>query len=369
MPSLFDSLGSAARTGFCTLTAPAEATAALLGPIASQLPRSTGVDLAGDLLNAGRGARNSFCSVTPDNGRPGAPIPFDGGQCPGTTYLVSWTSDGPSRNNDGPYLGPVNIGPVLDLPSGLQAATISSVNPGTGETVLTNLFFSNQADPNSLVFTNVAATNGPNDCGNPPRNFPNYNAPDFTIDVPFSFDDDETGNSVNVTPTFVYAPIQIDANNTFNVPVRIEFEPEVFIDGTVDLSTGDFTVTNNNAFDFVINNNYNEIPPEQFDPGSGFIIVGVKIDSLFNPATISATATSQLNGATTLYTPRLANVYFQYQDDTGQVTLGKENPVKLSSQIIFAERAAIGAFVSPEEGVTATLNLLTVQANIVQSYW
>ena len=369
MASLADSLEQAVTDSYCVLTAPAAATAALGEELLKSLPASQGQDGLSAFLRRTRGVRDTFCSQTPIDGADGAPVPFSGGQCPGTNYFIraqafrNGDPQGSEQSNTGP--GPLELVRQVNPSGTTQSVNLFDANgvslAGIGSGV------QNEIDLQVLEVTPLGGD--PNNCGDPGRDVPPYLEPQFTVDLDITFDDTGTGTPVNLQPTAVFAPLSVNVDNEFVIPVKVNFSPEVDVFAELNLSTGGFTFNNNQTFDNSVNVDVFEGPPIEEEPDEETVVIAVTTVATINPAVFSGTELSQGTATPSIFVPRLANLYFVYDDGNGGAVRGRDIPIKSLSQLVYADRAAVSAVIAPEPGVTITGNYVVLRAELLQTYW
>ena len=362
MVSLGTAIQDAVRPAFCTLTRPAAATLGIYSRYLDAVGLLPTQDLLVQQIDRVRGIRNIFCSETPDNALPAAPVPFTGGQCPGTIYFVSadavingnppvfagsGTGPGPIRLDTGPQEPSGEFAVLLDANGNFLSGGGTSIPPGTFELV------------NIQV---IPQGGGPNDCGDPPRTVPPYNPNNFTTPVDITFDDDNTGNPVTISPTLVFAPVNVGVDADFTVPFNLELSPEINLAGELNLSTGDVTYNNTANIELNIPDGPIEVPIDQPLENTGLKIIGARVISVVNPDVAAATERQQQSPSLPIWLPRLGNLTFRYTLPDGSIIQGDDLQVKFTDQVFWADRVAFGAVFSPEDGVSSVVRLIVVTA-------
>lgn len=369
MVSLRDALSSTLRESYCRLTRPADDFAELASPLLNTLPQSPAQDSVGLGIQGLRGVRSVFCSEPPDDARTGVPVPFTGGQCPGSLYDASWQVRFPP-GNPLPVQNATNVvGPISLVTTNSATQNQVRLVDGNGDDIF-SAASTIPADPPEVLSVSVSPLAGqPDDCGDPPRDIPEYDPNTFTDMPNVNYDDDNTGNPVNISPTLVYAPLTLDMENNVRVPFTLEFAPGVEVDGFVDLSTGDTTFNVDDTFGPAFEQPLTELPAgTPLEPGQGFV-VGVRVVSTFNISDISANALSNGGGGPTIYVPRLGSVFFLHTTSESGFVQSRDFDIKLPDQVIYADRVATGAVASPIPGVTTTLSLIIVPPPLTETPW
>ncbi len=369
MATFIESAGDAIRQGYCALTSPPEAFAALAQPLVDGLPSNTGTDLVGAALRQARNNRNAICGDPLDDGAVGAPPPFTGGQCPGTIYTVTGQATLNGSNFGGPQTG-TGPGPIekvrrFNPDTNFESVDVIDANGNS----LVGIGSGAQNTVDVINITATPAPGEPNDCGDPPREVPEYNENNFTFSPTIIYDDGDGGPSVTINPTGIFAPISVDMNNNFRVPVRLNVAPNIPIDLNFDLSTGETTINNTNVFEPTVPTQPFEIEPEDLEEDDERLIIGVRVTSTIAAGGSSASQISQNGGQFSLNVPRLGNVYFLYNSEGGGTVRSQEFAYKQLDQVIFAPRACVGVVVSPEENVTTGFRLVVVTVQPVETYW
>jgi len=369
MPDFIDAIQSQVLDNYCALTAPANAFVELASPVINTLPSTGPVDAVTGAVQQLRGYRNAICSAPFDDATSAVPIPFAGGQCVGDIYQVLTSRNGGTPNlqtmtDEGELIqGPITGIEEFDNGSGLLNYRLVV---GNGFTTLATNF----TTPQNFTIVGITNVTDPSDpCGNPPRDIPQYNENNFTFSPTINYDDPSTGLPLTINPTGVFAPVFVDVDGSVNAPVRLTISPDVFVDLNLDLSTGETTIRNNNNFDVSVNDEPFEVPELPDELPEDLTVIGVRVVSVVPSQIARGREISQLGGSLTLYVPRIGSVYFIYADSSGQTVFGRDNDVKLSDQIIYADRACVGAQVSPIEGVTSTISFIVVRGKPVESYW
>ena len=369
MATFIEAAGDAIRQSYCALTSTPEALAGLAQPLLDGLPSNPGTDLVGNALQQARQNRNAICGDPFDDGTAGAPPPFTGGQCPGTIYTVMGQATLNGSNFGGVQTG-TGPGPISKVTVTNPEGTFRAVNviDANGD-ILVGIGSGIQNDIDVINITATPAPGEPNDCGDPARDVPEYNENNFTFSPTIVYDDGDGGPSVTINPTGIFAPISVDMNNNFRIPVRLTVAPNIPIDLNFDLSTGETTINNTNVFEPTVPTEPFEVSPEDFDEDDERLIIGVRLTSTIGTGGAAATQISQAGGSFSLNVPRLGNVYFTYASEGGGIVRSQEFPYKQLDQVIFAPRACEGVVVSPEDNVTTGFVYIVVTAQPVETYW
>lgn len=362
MVTLNEAVNNVLRPTFCALSRPFDNFAGLYGNYLRSVPSIPTRDLAGEALQRARGARNAFCSETPDNALTGAPIPFQGGQCPGELY--QFTRQGTINGSPiGGQSTTVRPGPLRIVKEDLEPqGTRAVVVDGNGDRLpcAATTFPDRQAD---CIISNVFRVDGqPDDCGNPPRDAPTYDRDDFTQPVDVTFDDDNTGNPVTISPTLTFSPVFVDAEANFNIPFNLSLSPEINLSGTLDLSTGDTTFNNTNNVDIDIPDGPFEVPQGEDIENTGLKIIGARVVSSVSNTDFEGTNIVQSPPAQALNVPRLGTLFFYYSLPDGSVVQGDDLDVKVADQVFWSDRVCVGASFTPQGGVSSTVSLIVVTA-------
>lgn len=246
-----EGIGDAIREGFCTI-APAAAVGALVfGGIATLGVADVVAGVAAGAV--GLHAYNRYCNQPlPDEGRPSSP--FTGGQCP-VQYDVSVRITRASGTIQNPFdvgtvrvLGPVQGATFVNLPGNSTRIDVIAA-PSTGHTdgryavgsVATN--FGGGENVNSATITSVVRVDGnPDNCGSPTPVIPTLPPGGNIVNSPVTYINNE-GDTVNIPLVIAFGYADIDFNGTVNIPIKLNFtaNPELNLNGTLNLNTGDTT--------------------------------------------------------------------------------------------------------------------------------
>lgn len=323
MANLFQTIEDTVRGGVCVALSGVEGLASIGAAI-----------VGGNEEAKFRQAQKIRCLYCGDSDCPDDDIPeppFTGGQCPGTTYQITATTtvfaNGTCAPTTNPFsttaVGPIS-GPFTDSVSPPPGGPLCSGTSGTrvylrvgpSQSILVLAGASFGARVSGLSVTPIS---GPNNCGDPPTEFPPP-PPSTEYNVNITFDD-ILGVEVTAPITITYNPSTTNFNGDITVPFRVEISPTFDLSGTVNLNTGDVNIR------FPTLSNPGEtleeptvtVPPENApdppDPGEeeeGFGIAGVFVYSF---RTLTRTAETQIpsNIAPTLLVPRIGSVQFEIQ--------------------------------------------------------
>jgi len=330
--------------------------------------------------------------------------PFEGGQCEGVTYRIEGLSavtksagdpDGTRQligNGNRNVIGPVG-GFTLENPlnDGFRRIGIRTgvgvilVRDAPGDSVW-------YSDP---LFTAIVRVDGePDDCGNPPSEYPIPPAPFPPLppeDRPVT--DPDGGPDINFTFAPTLAPIFIDIDGSVNVPVNVNVSgPNIFapVDIPVNINLPTFAP----SFNFGGGGGGGNPgpptspccePPTVPGPGvegeedqpivtepppEGLRMYGVQVLSQVEADRTSATNISTGSEIPDLWVPRIGSVYFELDvsNRRGSVRLlySQDYDVKLTNQIVIGppEGKILRAFIRPGKGVRATaIPLFTAARN------
>lgn len=363
MADLREALEAATAATFCTLSEPIEKTLQL-GENWYNNQNFPGFGSGPTPLGQGlRAARNVLCGVPPDDASGQFSTPFTGGQCPGTIYEFDQQRGGSTINteretDDGdPIKG--RIGAVQERVN--EFNLLDYVVPvGNGEVTLATNF----STPQNFRIVAVRAVDGPDDCGDPPAQPPEqYNPTDFTDTVDVTYDP-PTGPSVTIPVGLVFAPVTVDVDGSVQVPVQVEFAPNVNVDATLDLSTGDLKIVQNidvtlptELDDPTILDDPMGVPG---DPITGledleYDIIGVYVRTISAVPPFPGTPRPTDNPGVQFFVPRLGSVSF-HCEILSSPGLGwtEDIDVKYSSQVVYCPVpwGAKNVVVTPQPGVT-----------------
>lgn len=348
------------ETNFCLLTSAPSAIAGLTSNLLRSLPSLPTRDLAADSLNRVRNARNSFCSSTPDDVGSEVAPPFSGGQCAGDIYRVFVTRNGGpetlfTMTNAGDLIqGPV--GPIVETVDGAGLFDYS-FSVGNGEVGVGSNFTMSQ----NFEISRVENVTDPSDsCGNPPNNIPDYDSNDFTTVINITFDDSDTGSPVTLSPELTFSPIFVDMDNNFRVPFNLNFSPDVNVSGTFNFSNGDVVFNNQNTVNVDIPEGPFTVPTTEDLSETTLVIVGARVQSSVDPLTYQGTEILQTSPSTSLFVPRLGTLTFIYALPTGEIVQGRDIDIKYVDEVVWSDAVAVGAYFSPQDGVSFSLELVVV---------
>jgi len=368
VPSFREALTGAVSNAFCATTDAVGGAAGLIGDSIDALPGGN-AGLA-DALAGLENLASMACNRQPQQAPP-PPPPFTGGQCPGVSYLVNFTSTvtNPSSPNFGQTVteGSTHPGPI----GGFANIFPSTGNPNFGSVVLSHgldQFGNTTSEFQGRENASINFVSGsPDNCGDAAPVPPPYVPGDYTDNPTIDYDDDD-GNPVTINPTLVVAPIFIDANAEVHVPVSIEFQDGSSLFGDVNLSTGDVEFNFGSGpgdcqepkptrdDDSVDGDDPGEEGDNFTDPIIGVL---VKVTSVGSDAKITEIETEL--GVSNLFVPRLANVTFQclVEDGGGRAWTERIN-VQYLTQLIECPISwgALNVSVVAEPGVSLTFTAL-----------
>lgn len=330
-------------------------------------------------LGAARLAQRLFCNSEPPNP---PPPPFEGGQCDGVLYNVSWTvtwsqNSAPPLNNR-TQSGTVQLyGPI----SGITREPLMGIGFNwfvTGRTVggAVNKVFVAGSGTGSAPYTNPTETitaisrvdGQPDNCGDPdpdiPEPVPDYNVID--VDVTYT---DNSGNDITVPIVAVFAPVVIAGNGNVFAPVRVNVpvDADLNLNGTLNLTTGDINLNfgDQNRLPGLedcspappgVPDDIPDVPddvPDYSEPDEPGVV-----PTVIRGAIVTVTETG--NGVThvfqgdnpDVYLPRLGNIQFQMEFGR-RIAWSEDIPVKNRRQFIRCpwEGGAIAVEGTPAPGV------------------
>lgn len=223
------------------------------------------------LANAADAFNRSVCN-SDDSAQDFLPAPpFFGGQCQGQRYQI--TLSGLLNNLQPTTFNPILSGRIIGIDtsrvnSGGFFTPVVVHNGGASEFGIITTASEQVRDSYSI--SNVRCVNElnqvitcPQDCGNPPSEFPDpgpipVNPPDITYD-------DDDGNPITVPIGIIFAPVVIRANGTVTIPISVDVGGVKF--------TGNFNLFPNaeiNLFpDAVINRPGTPDNPDLTNPETG----------------------------------------------------------------------------------------------------
>lgn len=364
------------------------------------------------------GVQGLLCGDVPEDPIPPPAAPFDGGQCAGIEYRVVVSAE-VVRNSDGAVIGDrddivfVAFGPITSIegvnvnvssrdsrqgvfatangfvtsfnssarkpveaegkvaasggrssPLGSQATGYIGISGGGGPRDFTT----------NILDVDVTRTDGlPDECGSPPPPPPPPPTPGSNI-INIDIDYNNGGDTNIVVPVAFaigYATVSIDGRLTIPIDMR---GANFSLFGSLDVNTGDI----NFNFDGGSPGNeaccqppdIEEPPPEEVDPPEDpeedeSVIIGVVVTAT-SVASSSKTTRVFQEGATTIYHPRLGNVYFRIKIGESTVWTG-DIPVRVRQQYIVCptDFGAVNVIGVPAPGVEWTLS--PIRRRIVES--
>lgn len=245
---------------------------------------------------------------------PSSPPPFEGGQCPGTVYTVSTI-----RGDDTGLFRPQVTGVVGPIQS-IDYTRTPVQNDPTRTFIRMDVVAANGSFFDQLIYLHasgsppstspdVAATSGPDDCGDPdPGPPPVFVPPTIVVPVP-----DPGGGPDIDTDVTIYAPVTVGP--VVFAPVRVE-GPDFNIDGRIILSP-DFNIevglggAGGGGGAPVAPEPNDDFDPESSDEppsADGRRIIGLIVTLDFGPG-LRATELSQDGDVAAIYVPRAAIAY------------------------------------------------------------
>lgn len=279
---------------------------------------------------------------------PSSPLPFNGGQCPGVAYLVSYGF----FQNGGPVteLGSspkVFIGPVTFFDNSDEFSIRQGIEGSQGESASVSI--SRVDEPAGFVVISISRVDGqPDDCGNlPPSPFPPGGD---TTDIDITYVNNDGDTVTELGDLIIFAPVVI-APVTVVAPIRVDL-PDVSFDGQIVLSP-DFNI---------------ELSPPPFGDGPGDVgedddpppedsrrsLLGVRC-RCSNPEDTNATQVFGFGNAPDLWVPRLASVVFEVRVGD-EVTRSQDYDLKQTDQFFpVPDRGLVTRyFVTPIPGASVS---------------
>ena len=322
--------------------------------------------------------------------------PFTGGQCVGVLYRILYTAFGTQRIA-GNFRGPVDVRTYTVPGSGGGFGVIgleyrfTPIGDGPFSEWLTIGEF---GDPDFTFDGVERADGGPDDCGDPPPQFPIPPTPFPPLppeDRPVT--DPDGGPDVNFTFAPTLAPIFIDIDGSVNVPVSVNVSgPNIFapVDIPVTINLPTFAP----SFNFGGGGGggepgpptspccepptvpgpeaegEEEEPVETAPPPEGLRMYGVQVVSAVNRDRTDASEIGTGSTVPSLWVPRIGSVFFELDVSRvrGELRLlySQDYDVKLSNQLIVGppEGNIRRAFIRPSRGVRMTaIPLFTAARN------
>lgn len=350
MTSFLEGLRNGARSAFCAIAQPSALLLQLGGNIYRGLDSPENGDDLVSLGNQVEAAGNVFCDRRPPGPDPAAfPVPFEGGQCEGAIYQVTIDIfiNGNLNNND---ISDSGRGPV-------------GVTQGTNEGGGTFFFFTfdgvrsrflnGGSSINDVTFGDVRVNRvdgGPDDCGDPPRQTPEFREDDWRTTLPVTYDG-PGGAPQTENVTYNFGPVTINNNNGLTVPVEIEFEDGASLFGDVNLTTGDINIGLGTDDGGRTGNRPYELDDDQDPEELGVKVIGARVVCSFDPDTIKATEVNSPGEAPLLYFPRLAITRFKHTLPSGQTAWSVDYPVKSQTMVVWSPQLAVDVESLPMPGV------------------
>lgn len=330
--------------------------------------------------------------------------PFQGGQCEGVVYLISYAYDeittfSPRQTVTPPQSPRAAIGPFrgfrYEQPKVIQGEEVFGrivALTGAGPTTW------HQAASNTGFFvanvTGITRQDGqPDDCGSPPPGFPIPPTPFPPLppeDRPVT--DPDGGPDIDFTFAPTLAPVFIDIDGSVNVPVNVNVSgPNIFapVDIPVTINLPTFAPSFNFGGGQVGEpgpptspccepptvpgepvDGVEDEPVQTEPPPEGLRMYGVQVVSEVNTERTDATEIGTGPDIPSLWVPRIGSVYFELDvsQTRGEVRLlySQDYDVKLSNQLVIGptEGRIRRAFIRPAKGVRATaIPLFTAARN------
>lgn len=346
MPTFSEAVQESGRLALCALFAGNEAVNALLSPIAG--------DSFG-LYPLTSGLRRKNCSDDPAND-PQIELPFAGGQCPDTVYLITWTVNNvgvPPFQNQSDRIGPLTLSRALE--PGDTNAGCDAGQPFNRYTMLSSGTPLGLGSGCGTTVTNIQVSplfDGPNNCGDPPPpplGEPGdvvYEAPDITYNI----DGDTT---ITVPIAFTFSPVYVALDGSLNIPVTfdvggVEFSGEVTVSPEFNFSFGPKGVTTGPG---IPDDPFGGIPiPEENDEST---IIGVLVFSQIAGEN-NATVLPSQNGPD-FYVPRIGSVQFAIKTGNSIAWTSDQDVKNLECYVPCpAPQGAVAVRATPAPGVTRT---------------
>lgn len=362
--AIVDNIGQ----GLCNVTSAAEFTAQLGSRFYGSIGQRGASQTSEQAAQLWGNAAGIFCDRPPQDIPGEFDRQFDGGQCDGILYDISYVIDifNPNSGQTSPlgvntaHFGP--LGPISVIDGGNGTEILASPGPGQPQQVLQDQTYGPGFVVSNIRNVSPVRRDGqPDNCGNQPGTLPEYDPSNFTVPRTIDYDD-ENGNPQSEPVDITYRPVTLDNNNNFSVPVSITFGDGSSLFGDVNIDTGDIVIGPGND-----GGDGNSGGPTELDPGEepseGEVVIGVRVSSTVdNLSTARVTELQFINNNLNIYVPRLATVTFLYEDSFGQ-SLGETTDVKLLSQIVYADRPAVSVEVVPRNGVLVVWSLIVVPEN------
>jgi len=320
MATFRESLSRAAQRGLCNITN-TPLGAVLIGN--AYINRALGFN---DLARRQAAAAKALECGDEPLGEPPPPA-FTGGQCPGTIYRITFSGGGYPNgtctvdNSSGSFtvVGPVR-GPFTDSVSPPPGGPLCPGTSGTRVYLRTGpsqnieplVGYSFGAFLNSI---SVSPESGPDNCGDIPPEYPDPAPIDIDVDITF---DDVLGVEVTIPVNINYSPSTVNFDGSVRVPISVNVNPDITIDGSINLSTGDvtFNLGGNNPPGRTDEEPETELPPDDEPdppddepPPPGFGIAGVFVYS--NRVSRTRETIIPFNIAGSILAPRIASVKFE----------------------------------------------------------
>lgn len=348
MAGFRDSLESAVRGFYCTVSGPAATGLQVLGGVYNGLGAE---DQGDDLLETAgllRAAQNAICDRPPDAGDVEGLLPFAGGQCDCVEYVYERRFV--SEFGETPWTPTSSRGPISYRRERDGIFTKIILTSKNSQCVLVDNLIRTTNDPNDTLQVEIRnmerADALPDDCGNPPSTLPPYDPDLWTSPVPVVYDPVGGGPSVEIEPTVRIDP-HLNVGGNIIAPISITFQDGSSLFGDFNLNTGDLNFGPGNSGGGGTGTGPSEgdpeVPPEE-QPG---VLVGLRVVS------------SELGGgsSTIIYQedapnfviPRTGMVNFAYKVG-GSISWGVPVDVRNFDQVIWAGKNAVDWAVTPSPG-------------------
>lgn len=371
MVTLQEAIREAVPAGLCVTTTLAEVGASLGANIYRRAGLSGVAGASDEAAQLWRNASNFFCGRPPESTDEIGLGPLVGGQCPGVSYRVQANGTrrvsptAPLTNwsiNNNNATGPLEL---RDIPQSPGTITVGKQLFGNGQPLNTLGAVSsgdvNNPPSSTILSMTVTRNDGqPDNCGNVPRELPDYDPDDFTRPLPITYDG-PGGVEVTLNPTVTYGPTSITNANEYTVPFRLDFGIDGPLIGELNITTGDISFGSGNSGGDGDNNEPVELPPGEETELPGVEIIGVRAISTVNLSVFRNQRIPQPGGNPTIYGPRIANVAFQYQLPSGELAWGVDIPIKTLDQVVFSGRPAVDVRGTAEMGATLVLRKIVQQ--------
>lgn len=325
-------------------------------------------------------ALRSFCPLPPADDIPDVTVPFQGGQCPGTTYRVNYIRTRSATIVDEETftfaVGPV--GGFTESVDGNGILTISIVDMGGSRT---RTVLQGNPDVISASITSVVREDGqPDDCGNPPQPPLPPGSPPPTDPRPPDTNIDINLPGIGIT-NVVFAPvvgiIYADVDARVKIPVKVNVNIPAInfnfdVDFNIDLNDPDADPEPNPGEPDLDDDGRPQnpdcpLPPEcgeEEDPEpegeadeeardeKGLEVVAAIVKAVKNLDPSRATEINQ-EDAPNIFAPAIGFINFVYETSEGEVVYSSDIRVKNMENVIQAPNMGIecvGVVGTPNQG-------------------